>query len=246
MRRLLLSVFAVFIVAGTACAEDVVPSGEARSENASLTEAPKEYSFPVSKWYAGGTVGYAMLEGWDSYPVTDYYFSKGYYLRDSSVEDYVLHEWNMYLGYRYEEHVDFEMGFSKSGSSVRKDYASWSDERIRSIRWLRSQALYAAALFRPASRASRAGFYFKAGVHASRFESEKAVSGTPANLNALAAGDTMEYDGRHQGNGLLLGFGFDFRIGNGGAIRLEFNHYGRLGGTSYNKRGLNVGGHINF
>jgi hypothetical protein len=244
MGRLLLLVVSLFIVSGFANAE-VDLNSATLSVDATSAEALKATQ-PERSWYAGATLGYALLEGWDSYPVTSYYFSKGYYRRDSSVEDSVMHEWNVYTGYRFQEHVDIEMGFSKSGSSTRIDFESWSNEKIRSVRWLRSRAIYLATLLRPAARRSKAGFYFKFGLHASQFEIEKSVSGTPANLGTIAAGDKMENDGMNFGFGALVGLGFDIRIGDAGAVRLEINHYDRLGGTSYNKNGLNFGYQANF
>ena len=56
----------------------------------------------------------------------------------------------------------------------------------------------------------------------------------------------MEGDGVSRGFGTLFGFGFDFKTGKVGAIRLEVNHYFRLGGTRYEKSALDLGYQVNF
>jgi hypothetical protein len=77
-------------------------------------------------------------------------------------------------------------------------------------------------------------------------EIRKTVTGTAPNLTTVAAGDNMSGDGFSEGVGPLVAFGFDFRTGKAGAIRLEFNRFFMVGGTKYSLDSLNLGYHVNF
>lgn len=83
-------------------------------------------------------------------------------------------------------------------------------------------------------------------MHASKLKAMTTLNGQPMDINAIGLGDSIPINGTHKGGGTLFGIGFDFRAGGAAAVRLEWNRYNRLGGTSYGKYSLNVGYQFNF
>lgn len=197
-----------------------------------------------SKWYAGFTVGGGRLAGWDMRPLETYYQSIGYSKSGESLDFKALSEWKLYAASRLKDTLDVEFGYAYAtnlGGDNWSRYSSGSNE-VTSTRRINIHVLSVSALFRP----SAGKLYFRGGMHASEFATRKTVTGNPANLNTIAAGDQMYGDGVSHGIGPLVGFGFDFRPGRAGAIRVELNHHFRLGGTRYEKSALNLGYHFNF
>jgi len=193
----------------------------------------------AKKWYVGGAVGLGILQGWNTDAVDHYYFTQGYTNTKSSIFDTKWYEGAIYIGYKLSDFQDIDLGFTmNNGDDTQREYTNINGDKITSSRGINFSALYVATLLRPVPRG---GLYFKLGAHVSQFGIHKTVTGTPANLGSIAAGDQMLGDGTSTGVGSLLGFGFDFRAGKDGILRLELNHYYRLGGTSYEKHSLNAG-----
>ncbi|MBI4809086.1 MAG: hypothetical protein HY799_09090 [Nitrosomonadales bacterium] len=198
----------------------------------------------ASKWYAGFNVGFGRLAGWDMGPVDSYYRSIGYERWSQSYGDKALDEVKLYTANRVRGFLDVEFGYayaSNLGGDNWSKYSSGSNAVI-STRRFTIHVLSLSALYRPTA----GRLYFRGGLHASEIAIRKTVTGNPANLNVIAAGDRMYGDGVSQGFGTLVGFGFDFRTGKAGAIRVELNHHFRLGGTRYEKSAVDLGYHFNF
>jgi hypothetical protein len=198
----------------------------------------------TSKWYAGFNVGFGRLAGRDMRQADAYYQSIGYEKWSESLDFRAMQELKFYAARRLKDTMDVEFGYSYAtnlGGDNWSKYSSGSNEVI-STRRIKIHVLSVSALFRP----SAGKLYFRGGVHASEFATRKTVTGNPANLNAIAAGDQMYGDGVSHGFGTLVGFGFDFRTGKAGAIRVELNHHFRLGGTRYEKSAVDLGYHFNF
>lgn len=252
----LAAIFASLAFSGFAFAE-IAPDTETKQGDAM---SPKEsISRAVKKSYAGGTVGFGVLNGWSRTPVDDYYNSINYYHDHANgwlnIGDYIYQEYwktlmtegKIFVGYRLLSFMDVELGYSRNDSHYKDTYKRygradvvWSERRIK------VNAQYFSALFRAPTDRYVHGLYVRLGRHASRLEISKAVTGSPANLNTIAAGDHLLGDGISKGAGSLVGLGFDFRTGRVGAVRLEYSRYYNLGGTSIGKTSLGVGYLGNF
>lgn len=200
---------------------------------------------PANKWYVGATFGPASLLGWDWKYIDDYYYSIGYNHDPGWFNYDSMRDWNIYAGYRLRDFLDVEVGYSNNNERRRRAYYDFTNDVVSS-RHILAQALYVTALYRPIGSGRSHGLYFKLGGHVSELAISKSVTGTPANLSTIAAGDNYPVDGTFRGFGTLFGLGFDFRTGNVGAVRLEMNRYYRLGGTAFGKAALNVGYSLNF
>lgn len=242
MRKMLLVPLLWVVLVASAHAEVDLGSPD-KSVDATSAEGDQVVPAP-SKWYAGFTVGGGRLAGWDMRQVDACYQSIGYTKSDESLDFRAMQELKFYAARRLRDTVDVEFGYSYAtnlGGDNWSRYNSGSNQ-VTSTRRIKIHVLSASALFRPAA----GKLYFRGGVHASEFATRKTVTGNPANLNTIAAGDQMYGDGVSHGFGTLVGLGFDFRTGKAGAIRVELNHHFRLGGTRYEKSALNFGYHFNF
>lgn len=246
MRKMLL--FPLLWVVLVASAHAEVDLGQiSKPADAMLAEGDRGISAP-SKWYAGFTVGFGRLAGWSTESVDSYYQSIGYHNRGQSMGDKALEEVKIYAARRLRDSLDVELSYTYATNwngvnwSKYSSWSGWPNNEIVSERRFIAQVLSLSALLRP----FEGKLFFRGGLHASEFEIRKTVTGTPANLNAIAAGDQMYGDGVSRGFGTLVGLGFDFRTGKAGAIRLELNHHFRLGGTSYEKTALNLGYSFNL
>lgn len=243
MRKFLLSVFVVLVTSGSACAE-VDPNTAAKSVDTTSTEGVRIIP-AASKWYVGFNLGFGRLAGWSMGSVNSYYQSVGYENTSQSMSDQALMEVKFYAANRVKDSLDVELGYTSAtnyGGNNWSKYRNAANNQIVSERQFNARAISLSALFRP----YEGKLFLRGGAHFSEFEIQKSVTGTPANLNAIAAGDRMEGDGVSRGFGTLFGFGFDFKTGKVGAIRLEVNHYFRLGGTRYEKSALDLGYQVNF
>jgi hypothetical protein len=200
---------------------------------------------PVKKWYAGATVGPAYLQGWDWDNVGLYYGSIGYHLDIGSYDYDIMVDGNIYAGYRLRSFLDAEVGYSGNNKDLRREYYHRYDSSITVVsrHRIKAETLYVTALYRPIDDGR---MYFKLGAHGSRLRITKKLTGTPANLSTIAAGDNYPGNGTFTGFGKLIGMGFDFRTGNAGAIRLEMNRYYGLGGTEFGKIAVNLGYSLYF
>jgi hypothetical protein len=213
------------------------PADQMSVESERLIPAP-------SKLYVGIAVGIGRLAGWDMGPVDSYYQSIGYRRWNQSKADKALEEWRFYAANRVSESLDVEFGYSYASNLMSDNWSRYGNgsNEITSTRRIKTHVLSASALFWP----SAGKLYLRGGVHASELAIEKTVTGNPANLSAIAAGDRMYGDGVSHGFGTLVGLGFDFRIGRTGGIRAELNHHFRLGGTRYEKSAVNIGYHFDL
>ncbi len=233
MKGLLLLIFVLSVFSISAYAEDVPFSAS------QTTNVPK-----IKKWYFGGALGLADMGGWDAKPNRDYYNSLGYYHTGGSSWLFMA-EVKFYGGYRMRDYMDVEMGFAHSETQNSDTFENGTNI-VWSRRKTQAQALHLAALFRPPYDGYGHGLFLKLGGHVSQLQVNRSVTGNPSNLNAIAAGDHIPEDGSSTGFGPLFGFGFDFRTGKVGAIRLAIDHYYRLGGTSHQKDSVNLGYHGSF
>lgn len=197
-----------------------------------------------SKWYAGLAVGVGRLAGWDMGPVDAYYQSIGYRNWDESKSDKALEEWKLYAARRLRDALDIEFGYVYASNLANDNWSKYNSgsNEIVSSRRIKIHVLSVSALFWPTA----GKLYLRGGVHASELAIRKTVTGNPATLNAIAAGDQMYRDGVSHGFGPLIGVGFDFKVGRTGAIRAELNHHFRLGGTRYEKSAVILGYHFDF
>ncbi len=208
---------------------------------------------PVDRWYAGGSIGVAYLRGWDPSAMDSYYQSRGYVNVGGLFGAWMMDtrkaagEVKVYGGYRPLDFMDVEVGYSSTGDwESGATYSNFVSAGQQVHQRFSAKALYVSASFRPVSRGYGHGLFLKAGVHASELKAMTTLNGQPMDVNAIGLGDRIPSNGTHRGGGALLGIGFDFRTGTVGAVRLEANHYNRLGGTSFDKNSLNVGFHANF
>jgi hypothetical protein len=250
MRWLLL----LFAVSGSAFAE--ADSNSATNVGATSTENARV--IPAARnWYAGGAIGLSYLTGWDDASVTYMYASNGYrvethsetlFLFDISKEAYELTSWEgkIYGGYRLLDYLDLEIGYTRNDNwNPTRDTSNSAGYTIKSERRVHAQALYASIALRPFARRGH-GLYFKLGAHSSELKISKTVTGTAPNLSTIAAADNLPGDGVSRGYGGLYGLGFDFSAGRNGAVRLEWSHFNKLGGTQYGKNSINIGFLGNF
>jgi hypothetical protein len=259
MRRLLQSVFCWLIVSNSVCAE-VVLDAAPKQVDATSTEKVRVIS-PAKNWYAGGAVGFSQLTGWDdaSNASDAYYKTYGYGTYSDMphgwiqaiINDFfakVAFEGTIYGGYRPLNFLDIELGYTGDYRwSSTNDYKNYSTgDTIKSRRQIKFQALYVSTSIRPFPEGRGHGLYFKLGGHASELNVSKDITGTPSNLGTIAAGDNLPIDGTSRGYGSLYGIGFDFKTAKTGAVRLEWSHYNKLGGTDYGKSSLNIGYQGNF
>lgn len=211
---------------------------------------------PARNWYAGGAIGLSYLTGWpDTYGNREYFKSYGY---DEYAYNSVWYafwqggkeglnklslEGKVYGGYRLLESMDIEFGYTRNDNwTSTEDYENYSTgDNIKVERRIRASALYASLAFRPISDGRGHGLYFKLGGHSSELKVSKKITGTPTNLSTIAAGESMPYDGEWRGYGSLYGVGFDFRTARHGAVRLEWSHFNKLGGTPFGKSSINIG-----
>lgn len=213
---------------------------------------------PTSRnWYAGGAIGLSYLTGWDRDHLSDaYYKSQGYgFYEDiphgvlseiiTSASEKYSWEGKIYGGYKLLNYMDIEMGYTRNDNwNPTNDYKNYSTgATVKSQRQVHAQALYASLSFRPIPEGRGHGLYFKLGGHASELRVSKKITGTAPNLNTLAAGDNLPYDGETHGYGTLYGVGFDFKTVRYGAVRLEWSHFNKLGGTPFGKSSINIGYH---
>lgn len=198
-----------------------------------------------SKWYIGEAVGIGDINDWwySQTVVDDYYQSKGYYNSGGSFWNLMI-EGKVYTAYRARTFMDVEFAYSLSDVTFSETYQSGSNT-IWSKRDVTIHALSASALLRPEEGYGHL-LYLKFGGHLSQLQVSKRVTGSPANLNTIAAGDNMPEDGISTGVGGLIGIGVDIRTGKVGAIRLELSRMYRVGGTSIRKDAFNLGYQINL
>ncbi len=212
-----------------------------------VTTAPK-----VEKWYAGGTVGIAYLRGWDPTVMDSYYQSLGYtnisgWFGAWSNSNRAAGEVKIYAGYRPRDFLDVEIGYSGTGDwTYDATYSNFVSARQEVRQRFSAKALHVSASFRPVEYGYGHGLFLKAGVHASELKAMTTLNGQALDVNAIGLGGSIPVNGTHRGGGTLFGIGFDFKTGNAGAVRLEWNRYNRLGGTSFGKNSLNVGFQVNF
>lgn len=246
MRRLLLRVVCLCVVSGFARGEEDASPAIQVADTKPIAEVVS--SAPVKNWYMGGSIGIGQLAGWSSGSSAAYYQANGYDYRVSAEAENSMGEVKVYWGKHARDDMDFEVGGSHGTNLggapwVRYRQTSGAGD-ITSTRSFNTYVLYAAASFMPITNAH--WFHIKLGAHFSQLEITKTVTGTAANLNAIAAGDQIPGDGTNTGVGPLLGVGFDFRTGKVGAVRLELSRYFRIGGTSYSHDSLNLGYQINY
>ncbi len=248
---MLLSV-AALCICGAAWADNAPDaSGGQANTNTAMDDAHRA---TVKNWYVGFGVGFGELRGWDRGVVDNYYSSAGYspdtapgWLNfGSDIYQYfwkeLLLDGNVYVGYRLLSFMDVELGYSRDDGRVKNGYKNnvtnvevWSDRQFT----LTSK--YAAVLFRPPTDDAAHGLFLKFGRQESRLDISKTVTGAAPNLAALAAGDQAPGDGVSHGTGRLVGVGYDFRMRDGGAIRLQWSEFVNVGGPSFNKVALTLG-----
>ncbi len=258
MRKVLLFplLWIVFISSAYAEAESNSAAEPVDATSMEVKTAPA-----IRKWYAGGAIGLAVLTGGrDTTPASDaYYKTYGYSNRAriphgwfgqmfTDLYDAVAFEGKIYGGYRLLDFLDVELGYTRDNNwySKHEYYNYTTGDHIESSRRIKAQALYLSASLRPFPEGYGHGLYFKLGGHSSELNISNTVTGTPANLNTIAAGDILPDDGTSRGYGSLYGLGYDFRTAKYGAVRLEWSHFNKLGGTSYGKSSVNIGYHGNF
>ncbi|MDO8990938.1 MAG: hypothetical protein Q7U91_15040 [Sideroxyarcus sp.] len=244
MRKVLLFPLLWAVLVNSACAEVDLGSTE-KPVDATSTDGVRTIP-AVSKWYAGGAIGFADVYDW-WYPrsdvVDDYYQSVGYYHTGGSSWP-LMREEKLYFAYRMREYMDVEFGYSQSDMKTAETYTSGVNT-VWSKRDITFHALYVSALLRPEEGYGHK-FYLKLGGHISQSVISKSVTGNAPNLVAIAAGDRLPEDGTSSGVGGLMGIGVDIRTGKVGAIRLELNRLYRVGGTSICKDAFNLGYQFNF
>ncbi len=200
---------------------------------------------PVKKWYAGGGYSVGALSGTISYaPVNSYYQSIGYFYTGGSYPQ-AMAGGRLYAGRRMDESLDLELGVWSTSMDNSSNYQNNVGNTVVSTRTVNASALSFSALLHPAEEYGHM-LFFRVGMHFSQLSAKKSVTGTPANLGAIAAGDQLWIDSPSRGLGLLAGIGLDFKTGKVGAVRLEYCHFYRLGGTTYGEDLINVGFHGNF
>lgn len=214
----------------------------------------------VPSWFAGGAIGFSLLTGRDARAASDgYYQSVGYYSYPdiphgwlwgliADIVDRVAFEGSIYGGYRPRDFLEVELGYAGNYSWDERSFYknSTTGDTIRSSRLIKARALYLSTSMHPFQAGRGRGLYIKLGGHSSELSISKTVTGTPANLGTIAAGDNLPGDGTSRGHGSLYGLGYDFKTAKYGDVRLEWSHYNRLGGTPYGKSSLNIGYHANF
>ncbi len=207
----------------------------------------------TAKWYMGAAAGVAWLRGWDPSTMDSYYQANGYVNISgwfgTSMMDHsrAAGEVKVYGGYRPLDFMDVEIGYVGTGDWEANDtYSNFVTARQEVRQRFSAKALHVSASFRPVRRGYGHGLFLKAGVHASQLSALTTVNGQPLDVNAIGLGDSIPANGTHRGGGALFGVGFDFRTGDVGAVRLEWNRYNRLGGTSFGKNSLDVGFHVDF
>jgi hypothetical protein len=205
-------------------------------------DAP-DAALPVRKWYAGIGLGFGMATEPDWTVVDSYYGSQGYLATGGSGLG-IMTGLNIYGGYRLREFLDLELGFPGASWNHSTTYTQLiGSGTIWSKRNVYFSALTASALLRPTPDR---GFYLRLGVHSSEYGANKTVTGTVANVNAIAAGDRLPLDTPYRGWGPLLGVGVDFNTSRVGAVRLDYQYFARLAGTSASANLFTVGYHFNF
>lgn len=193
---------------------------------------------PVKKWYAGIGLGFGSATEPDWTSVDNYYGSQGYLATGGSGLG-IMTGFNIYGGYRLRELLDIELGLSGADWNQSTTYTQLiGNGTVWSKRNVYFSALTASALLRPTPRR---GLYFRLGVHSSEYGATKTVTGTVANVNTIAAGDRLPLDTPYRGWGPLLGVGVDFNTGRVGAVRLDYQYFARLAGTSASANLLTVG-----
>jgi len=243
MRKVLLAPLLWVVLVASAHAEVDLDSAD---KPADATSAEGVRIIPAaSKWYAGGAVGFADINDWwySQNAVDDYYRSRGYYHTGGSFWN-LMGEGKIYAAYRAREFMDAEFAYTLSDVTLSETYQNGSNT-VWSKRDVTIHALSASALLRPEEGYGHK-LYLKLGAHLSQLQISKRVTGSPANLNSIAAGDNMPEDGISTGVGGLIGIGLDIRTGKVGAIRMELNRLYRVGGTSIRKDAFNVGYQVNL
>ncbi len=202
---------------------------------------------PVKKWYVGGGISWGNLtQSVDFTPVDNYYQSLGYFYSGGGNYLQVMTGGRVYVGHRLEDFLDLELGVSATTTDTSRTYKNNAGGTIWSNRTITAAALSLSGLLRPPEGRGHM-LFLRFGAHFSELAAtNKIVNGTPANIGTIAAGDRMALDAAPTGFGPLLGIGLDFRTGRHGAVRLEYCHFYRLGGTSYDEDVMNLGFHGYF
>ncbi len=196
---------------------------------------------PARSWYAGGGISWGNLtQVVDFTPVTSYYQSLGYSYSGGGNYLQIMTGGRLYLGRSVADSLDLEFGFSTTSTDISSTYQNNAGSIIWSKRSITASALSLSGLLRPPEGRGHM-LFLRLGAHSSQLSTTKSVTGTATNLSTIAAGDRMPLDAGPTGYGPLFGIGLDFKTGRHGAVRLEYCHFYRLGGTTYDEQVMNLG-----